>query len=87
MIARIAMVLGVAIPLAAGAQGSPVLPLDDVSYVYLDALMARGQLRGLSALERPYTVAAVRAALDSVRASAPSPAVLSFAASAARAAA
>ena len=47
----------------AGAQSSPYLPLDDVAYAYIDALQARGALRELSALERPYTVAAVRAAL------------------------
>ena len=79
VIARLAMVLGLALPVAAAAQGSPVLPLDDVSYVYLDALMARGHLRALSALERPYTVAAVRDALDSVRAGSTSPAVRSLA--------
>jgi hypothetical protein len=48
---------------AAGAQGSPYLPLDDVAYAYLDALQARGRLGELSLLERPYTVQAVRRAL------------------------
>ena len=47
----------------AGAQASPYVPLDDVAYGYIDALMARGGLMRLSALERPYTVAAIRQAL------------------------
>ena len=47
----------------AAAQPSPYLPLDDVAYGYIDALQARGELRALSILERPYTVAAVRAAV------------------------
>jgi hypothetical protein len=41
---------------------SAYVPLDDVAYVYVDALIARGQLRSLSALERPYTVQAIRRA-------------------------
>jgi hypothetical protein len=49
------------------AQASIYLPLDDVAYHYIDALMARGHLRSLPVLERPYTVRAVRAALDSAR--------------------
>ncbi|HEX6251460.1 MAG TPA: hypothetical protein VFZ56_08505 [Gemmatimonadaceae bacterium] len=47
---------------AAAAQ-SAYVPLDDVAYVYLDALIARGELRGLSVLERPYTVGLIRAAM------------------------
>ncbi len=58
----------VAFPAIAGAQASPYLPLDDVSYKYVDALMSRGFFRGLSSLERPYHVAAVRSALDSAKA-------------------
>lgn len=50
----------------AGAQSSPYLPLDDVTYAYLDALQARGELRELSFMERPYTVQAVRAAVGRV---------------------
>ena len=46
-----------------GAQASPYLPLDDIAYEYIDALIARGELGALSALERPYTVGAVRTAL------------------------
>ena len=50
----------------ARAQSSPYLPTDDVAYLYIDALQARGELRALSGLERPYTVQAVRAALADV---------------------
>ena len=46
------------------AQASPYLPTDDISYHYVDALMSRGLLRSLSALERPYYAGDVRAALD-----------------------
>jgi len=49
---------------SAGAQATPYLPNDDISYHYVDALMSRGLLRNLSALERPYHSGAVRAALD-----------------------
>lgn len=44
-------------------EASPYVPLDDIAYSYIDALMARGELRKLSLLERPYTVSAIRAAL------------------------
>lgn len=54
-------------PKTSGAQASPYIPLDDVAYVYVDALMARGELRQLEALERPYTVEAVRQALSELR--------------------
>jgi hypothetical protein len=47
---------------AAGAQ-SAYVPLDDVAYVYIDALLARGELRTLSVLERPYTVREIAEAL------------------------
>lgn len=52
-------------PAVLGAQASPYLPNDDVGYAYIDAMMARGMLPGLSALERPYKVNRIRAALDS----------------------
>jgi len=60
MVALTALPAGVA-----GSQASPYLPNDDIAYNYVDALMSRGLLRGLSALERPYNVRRVRAALDS----------------------
>jgi hypothetical protein len=56
----------VIVPAIAGGQASPYLPVDDISYHYVDALMSRGYLLGLSALERPYHSADVRAALDSI---------------------
>jgi hypothetical protein len=52
-----------AMPLSLRAQASPYVPLDDPAYAYVDALLARGHLDGLIALERPYSVAALRAAL------------------------
>lgn len=57
------------IPGITGGQ-SAYVPLDDVAYAYVDALIARGQLWQLSALERPYTVRALTQALeaDGVRA-------------------
>ena len=65
--AAVALALA-ATPPRLAAQSSPYLPLDDVAYAYVDALQARGELRGLSALERPYTVQAVREALAASRA-------------------
>jgi hypothetical protein len=50
------------------AQGSPYVPLDDIAYRYVDAVMARGEFRQLSALERPYTVGALLGAIDTARA-------------------
>lgn len=55
-----ALLMGGAGPLA--AQASPYVPLDDPAYAYVDALMARNLLRGLEALERPYTARALLAA-------------------------
>ena len=52
-----------AVPLQSMSAQSAYVPLNDVAYVYIDALIARNQLRSLSLLERPYTVDAVRAAL------------------------
>jgi hypothetical protein len=48
---------------AAAAQPSTYVPVDDPAYAFIDALAARGELRSLSVLERPYTVRAVRAAI------------------------
>ncbi|MFL5482588.1 MAG: hypothetical protein ACJ8AK_10400 [Gemmatimonadaceae bacterium] len=50
-----------------GAQASAYVPLDDIAYTYIDVLMARGQLSQLSVLERPFTQAAIRDAIDSAR--------------------
>ncbi|MHB1223866.1 MAG: hypothetical protein ACYC2G_07465 [Gemmatimonadaceae bacterium] len=60
-----AMAIASALPLAAGAasaQGAPYVPLDDPAYLYVDALLARGGLRSLTALERPYPADALAAA-------------------------
>jgi len=61
-----AAVLSIAIVLAPAlrAQGSADIPLDDNAYYYIDALLARGALHTLSALERPYSVREVIKALD-----------------------
>lgn len=65
-------VLGTALPPAANAQAAPYVPLDDPAYGYVNALMARGKLTSLSAIERPYpadalaTAAADTAALGPV---------------------
>ena len=68
----------VLIPSGAGAQASAYVPLDDIAYTYIDALMARGQLRELSVLERPFTEGALRTAIDSARTREPGPAVSSY---------
>ena len=53
-----------ATPLALRAQATLYVPIDDIAYSYVDALMARGSLPALSALERPYTAGDIRAAAD-----------------------
>lgn len=62
---RLALIVSLLTPSVSTAQASPYIPTDDISYFYLDALMSRGMLRGLSALERPYHAGRVRTALDS----------------------
>ncbi len=49
-------------PAGLAAQASTFVPVDDPAYAYVDALQARGELRSLVSLERPYTVAAIRRA-------------------------
>lgn len=68
----------VALPSATYAQASPYLPIDDVSYEYVDALMARGLFGGISVLERPYHVGRIRAAIDSARARKPGRVISSY---------
>ena len=51
---------------AGGAQATAWLPLDDPAYLLVDALIARGQLRALSAIDRPYTTGELRRALAGV---------------------
>jgi hypothetical protein len=54
------------------------VPLDDIAYSYIDALMARGLFHELPSLERPYTERAVRVAIDSARAREPGAVVSSY---------
>ena len=80
---RVALVLAaaawlVAVPSRSGAQASAYVPLDDIAYTYIDALMARRVLSDLSMLERPYTERAVRIAIDSARAREPGPVIGSY---------
>jgi hypothetical protein len=80
---RVLLLLGASaglalVPFTLGAQASPYVPLDDIAYSYIDALMARGGFRELSALERPYTERALRVAIDSARAREPGPMVTSY---------
>ncbi len=65
-------------PLSLGAQASPYVPIDDIAYSYVDALMARGALPALSALERPYTAASVREAADTALARGASPVIAGY---------
>jgi hypothetical protein len=67
-VAATAFCVCVAIPATARAQASPYVPLDDIAYAYVDAMVARGALRELSVLERPFTVRVLREAIDSARA-------------------
>ncbi|MEO5579502.1 MAG: hypothetical protein ABIR58_02520 [Gemmatimonadaceae bacterium] len=53
------------IPATVRPQASAYVPTDDIAYAYVDALIARGMLPGLSALDRPFTVNRIRDALDS----------------------
>ena len=77
-LALVAAVSFVGIPDSAIAQASAYVPLDDIAYNYVDALMARGQLRELSALERPFTEMALRVAVDSARIRGPSTIISSY---------
>lgn len=67
-IAALALTIFVALPSAACAQASLYVPLDDIAYNYADALIVRGELRGVSLLERPYTARQLAAGADSAMA-------------------
>jgi hypothetical protein len=54
-------------PAAANAQASPYVPIDDIAYRYVDALLSRGVLQKLSLLERPYRVAAIQQEITAAR--------------------
>lgn len=73
-----AALLIIILPAGAKAQASPYVPTDDISYKYVDALLARGLFGGLSVLERPYHAARIRAAIDSARAREPGRVVSSY---------
>ncbi|MEA2765028.1 MAG: hypothetical protein QOK07_1432, partial [Gemmatimonadaceae bacterium] len=75
---RLLFFLAVGCPLAMSAQASAYVPLDDISYTYVNALMARGLFRELSTLERPYTERALRTAIDSARTREPGRVVSSY---------
>ena len=77
-LALLALLVLIAKPSTLIAQASPYVPLDDVAYTYVDALMARGAFRELSTLERPFTERALRTAIDSARAREPGPVVSSY---------
>jgi hypothetical protein len=66
------------LPLSLSGQASPYVPIDDIAYSYVDALMARGSLKALATLERPYTVGAIRAAADTSLAHDPTPRVAGY---------
>lgn len=65
-------------PSALSAQASAYVPLDDIAYTYVNALMARGEFRELSSLERPYTERALRTAIDSARTREPGAVITSY---------
>lgn len=71
--AAAAIAIAVAFARTASAQANVYVPLDDVSYSYIDALIARGELRGLSGMERPYARGELLSAIDSTRARVTSP--------------
>ncbi len=77
--ATLVLVTALAAPRAASAQASLYVPLDDIAYQYTDALMARGEMRGLSLLERPYTARQLAAEADSALAHNHSAVVKSYA--------
>ena len=52
------------LPNTAHAQASLYVPLDDIAYRFADALIARGELRGVSLLERPYTAQQLASGAD-----------------------
>lgn len=74
-----AAALLVASPAALRAQASLYVPLDDIAYRYADALIARGELRGMSLLERSYTAAQLAAGADTALGRAQSAVVRSYA--------
>jgi hypothetical protein len=77
-LSRLVALLALISPQVVAAQAAPYLPVDDIAYNYVDALMSRGLLRGLSVTERPYIVTRVRASVDSAAATDQSPVIKSY---------
>jgi hypothetical protein len=77
-LAILCLLVGIGQPRPLLAQASAYVPLDDISYTYVNALKARGLFRELSTLERPFTERALRTAIDSARAREPGPVVSSY---------
>ena len=75
---RLFLLCAIGHPLALWAQASAYVPLDDIAYTYVNALMARGMFRELSTLERPFTERALRTAIDSARAHEPGAVTASY---------
>jgi hypothetical protein len=69
----------VAAPRSVHAQASLYVPLDDIAYRYADALIARGELRGVSLLERPYSAEQLAAGADTTLSHSHSPVIRSYA--------
>jgi hypothetical protein len=68
----------ISFPLALAAQATPYVPVDDIAYTYIDALMSRGVLTSLSSLERPYESGRVRTAVQRARGRDNSPVIASY---------
>ena len=67
-----------AAPSVARGQASAYVPLDDIAYTYVDALIARGWFKELSMLERPFTERALQVAIDSARVREPGRVISSY---------
>ena len=79
IMALASMTVAVTASSRAAAQASLYVPIDDIAYKYADALMARGELRGVSLLERPYTAQQLAAGADTALSHAHSAVVKSYA--------
>lgn len=77
-LSKAAALLAFLAPQIIGAQAAPYLPVDDIAYSYVDALLSRGMLQSLSVMERPYIVTRVRASVDSAAAGRHSPVIKSY---------
>jgi hypothetical protein len=73
------LIAALVLPARANAQASLYVPLDDIAYRFADALIARGELRGVSLLERPYTAQQLSAGADTALGHAHSAVVRSYA--------